>query len=229
MDKVLIIGGGSGIGKACAKKFSKDYEVIIAGIDRGQLENTAKEIKCSYIELDIRSNESIAQLDKLNNIKVLINSAGINTPNRNLENMDDEKTDDIIKTNLTGAIKVSRVILKQMRKTGGTIIHIGSTAGVKTSVLPGVAYSAAKRGLFSLVRSINLEEAKNGIRASIISPATVNTELLLKRPVVPSEEERKKVLQPETIANIAFFIATQPNNVVIEQITLTSLTEVDFL
>src|SRR3989338_4288428 len=153
MEKVLIIGGGSGIGQACARRFSTDYEVIIAGIDIRQLENAAKELNCSYIELDVRSNESVAQLEKLNNIKVLINSAGINTPNRNLENMNDKDTSDIIETNLTGAIKVSRAILKQMRKTGGTIIHIGSSAGVKTSILSGVAYCAAKKGLFSLVRN----------------------------------------------------------------------------
>ncbi len=237
-DITLIVGGGSGIGKACAIKFCENgHKVVIAGRNKERLEEVSKEIgeKCSCTVMDIRSSESIENMVKYikeNNydVKVLINSAGINTPNRDIENMDAKKTEEIISTNLTGAINVSRAIINELRKSGGgTIIHIGSSAGVRTSTLSGVAYSATKKALFSLVRSINLEEAKNGIRASIIAPATVNTELLLTRSKVPSEKERKKVLQPDTIADIALFIATQPKNVVMEQVVLTSSSEAEFL
>lgn len=238
---VLIVGGSSGIGKACAIKFSsRGYHTIIAGLSKEKLEKVCDELKengksCSYFVFDIRSKKSIDNLlERLKRdrkvIDILINSAGINAPCRSFQNMNDGETQDIINTNLVGAINLSNALINQMRKFGGgTIIHMGSTAGIKTTALSGVAYSATKRGLFSLVRSINLEESKNGIRASIIAPATVNTELLLSRPKAPTGEMRKKVLQPETVAEIAFFIAEQPKNVVIEQVVLTSSSEVEFL
>ena len=234
----LIIGGASGIGRACAEKFSEEgYNVVIADVKKA--DNVCREIRkkgnfCSYVLLDIRSTESIEKMidrikKKKDKIKILINSAGINAPNRSFKDMDDKTTRDIIATNLTGAVNVSRAVIKEMREYKGIIIHIGSVAGVKTTKMSGVAYCAAKKGLFSLVKSINLEEAENGIKASIIAPATVNTELLLKRPNPPTEEERREKIQPDTIADIAYFIATQPKNVLIEQIILTSLSEVDLL
>ncbi len=238
---ILVTGGGSGIGKECAKKFCENgQDVLIAGRNKTKLKATCVEIKklggrCSWISFDITSYKSIEKImRKIKNrgdvIKIWINSIGTNTPRRDLREMNWRETQKIIDTNLSGAINLSTKIIEHMReKCGGRIIFIGSSAGLKTSILSGVAYSASKRGLFSLVRSINLEEAKNGICASIIAPATVNTELILLRKNVPTEEVRKKILQPEDIAELAYFITQQPSRVVIEQISLASVSEVEFL
>lgn len=240
-DTTLIIGGDSGIGRACAIEFADHKKnIVIAGRDKNKLKFTSNEIKkrgtkCSYVVVDIKHWDNIKSMMetlKINNqrVSVLINSAGINVPNRNIKNMDHQMTESIVSTNLTGAINLSCAIVGEMRKNhSGTIVHIGSSAGVRATQLSGVAYSATKRALFSLVRSINIEEAKNGIRASIIAPATVNTSLLLSRPKVPTKEQRLKVLQPSTVAKIAYFIANQPRNVIIEQVLLSSSNDVEFL
>ena len=234
-DIALIVGGGSGIGKACARRFAEQgYPVAIAGHQAGPLEAAASGIGCKAYPVDVRSSASIQQMMRQiaadgHQVRILVNTAGINATQRSFAQMDDAQSEDIIRTNLTGAVHLSRAVISEMRKSGGgSIIHLGSSAGVRASALSGVAYSATKRALFSLVRSINLEEAKNGIRATVIAPATVNTDLLLSRPMVPSEEERKQALQPEDIAQMAYFVATQPKHVVIDRMVVTSGREVEW-
>lgn len=236
-DVVLIVGGGSGIGRACAQHFAEQgHTVAIAGHNAAQLEMARAALpECITYPVDVRSSASIQQMMQRiaadgHQVRILVNTAGVNTPQRSFAQMDDRQSEDIIQTNLTGAVHLSRAVISEMRGSGGgTIIHIGSSAGVRASALSGVAYSASKRALFSLVRSINLEEAKNGIRATIIAPATVNTDLLLSRPMVPSEEERKQALQPEDIAQMVYFAAMQPRHVVIDSMIVTSGREVEWI
>ena len=227
---LLVVGGGSGIGKAVARRF-RGHKVIIAGRDAEKLRKAAKEEGCEWAACDITRPEQIDGLlkgiAKRYTLTTVINAAGVNVRNRSFAKLTDADIKEIIGINLTGALMLSRALLATMK--AGLIIHIGSCAGHRTQELSGPAYCAAKRGLVSLVHSINLEGAKRGLPATLISPASVNTAFLNKRPVPLSAGELKEKLQPHTIAEIAFFFASQPKEVVIEQILLASLGEVDLL
>jgi NADP-dependent 3-hydroxy acid dehydrogenase YdfG len=100
-------------------------------------------------------------------------------------------------------------VLDGMRERGdGVLITVSSIAGVRTSVLGGASYSASKHGVRSLSLAAHLEEGPRGIRSCVISPGEVNTPILDLRPVVPSEEKRALMLQPEDVAQAALLVAT---------------------
>ena len=68
--------------------------------------------------------------------------------------------------------------------------------------MSGAAYQAAKRGLVGLSHAIRMEERENGIRTCVVCPGLVNTEILEKRPVKPTEETLAKALLAEDVAEL---------------------------
>ena len=94
----------------------------------------------------------------------------------------------------------SRLHLPIMRKQkDGVIINIASIAGRFVSTQPGVGYIAAKHGVVALSHSINMEECRNGIRATALCPGEVATPIIAKRPVPVSDEDKARMLQSEDI------------------------------
>jgi NADP-dependent 3-hydroxy acid dehydrogenase YdfG len=73
-----------------------------------------------------------------------------------------------------------------------------------------------------LTQQINAEERARGIRACSICPRDVNTPLLDKRPQPPSAEARARMLQPEDLAACVWLVATMPQRVVMDEISLSS-------
>jgi NAD(P)-dependent dehydrogenase (short-subunit alcohol dehydrogenase family) len=142
-------------------------------------------------------------------IDILINNAGINVAQRKLAVLEPADWDALMAVNATGAFNMIHAVLPGMReRKDGMIINIASIAGVRPSALAGAAYNASKHALTALSTSVALEEAENGIRASLIAPGEVNTPLLDRRPVVPSPEARARILQPEDVAAAALFVAS---------------------
>jgi NAD(P)-dependent dehydrogenase (short-subunit alcohol dehydrogenase family) len=101
------------------------------------------------------------------------------------------------------------------------IINISSTAGVRVSEVAGGGYSASKFGLAALSLQIGLEEGKNGIRSCMICPGEVNTPILDRRPVVPTPEQRARILQPEDLAQAALLMATLHPRATIPELIIT--------
>jgi NADP-dependent 3-hydroxy acid dehydrogenase YdfG len=155
-------------------------------------------------------------------IDILVNNAGINIAKRKLEVLDPADWDALMAVNATGAFNMIHAVLPHMRaRKEGLIINIASIAGVRPTALAGAAYNASKHALVALSTSIGLEEAEHGIRSSMIAPGEVNTPLLDRRLVVPSAEQRARVVQPEDIAAAALFIANLPPRANVPQLILS--------
>jgi NAD(P)-dependent dehydrogenase (short-subunit alcohol dehydrogenase family) len=121
-------------------------------------------------------------LDSCGQIDVLVNAAGTNVPHRNLPELTSDAWIDVHSTNLHGPFFCINAVLPQMRlRRQGLIINIGSWGGRFALRLTGAAYAASKRGLIALTEALNIEEGPNGIRASVILPAAVNTPFLRLR------------------------------------------------
>jgi NADP-dependent 3-hydroxy acid dehydrogenase YdfG len=71
-----------------------------------------------------------------------------------------------------------------------------------------------------LTKMVDLEEAKHGIRACVVSPGEINTPILDQRPVKVTDERKARMLQPEDIAHAVMFVATLPSRVVIEEMII---------
>ena len=220
--RVIITGGGSGLGRAMARLFAgQGAHVMITGRRKHLLEEAVKEIGGSveYYEHDVSNiathREFIASVEKNGPIDVLINNAGINmkTP---LEEVKDEDFSTIIDTNLNGLFALSREAAKVMiSRKRGCIINITSMAAIYG--IPMVtAYTASKTAVLGLTRSMAVDLAEHGIRVNAIAPGFIDSPMLRKAFNSDKNRERRvlertpmhKLGSPDDIAQAALFLAS---------------------
>ncbi|MDQ5849194.1 MAG: SDR family oxidoreductase [Pseudomonadota bacterium] len=228
-DKVAwITGGGSGIGLAGAIELQKaGAKVVISGRSEATLKDALKRVKAEAIALDVGDKAQVAKVaaeieKRHGRIDILVNSAGINLPQRNFRNVSAEGWDQIVAINLSGMFYCVHAVLPGMReRKDGLIINVSSWAGRYASTLTGPGYNATKHAVIALTESINLEECANGIRATSILPGEAATPILEKRPVPPTPEVRAKMLQPEDLGRTILFIASLPARACVNEIIVT--------
>jgi len=239
---VFITGATAGIGKACAILFAKvGANLLLAArrIDKlkifaEELRNT-NNIKVKEIMLDVRNSQDVtdtlSSLDaQWKQIEILVNNAGLA---RGFEKIYEGKIEDwneMIDTNIKGLLFVTRQVLPQMvERKSGHIINIGSIAGHETYP-SGNVYAATKFAVNALSKSIRMDVLDKGIRVSSIDPGMVETEFSLVR--FSGDKKRAKSvysgLTPLTafdIAETVLFCANRPDNVNINEIILTPLSQ----
>ncbi|HYN11278.1 MAG TPA: SDR family oxidoreductase [Burkholderiales bacterium] len=223
-----ITGGGSGIGLAGAIELQKaGAKVVISGRSEATLKEAMQRVKAEAIALDVGDKAQVARVaadiqKRHGRIDILVNSAGINLPQRNFRNVSAEGWDQIVAINLSGMFYCVHAVLPGMReRKDGLIINVSSWAGRYASTLTGPGYNATKHAVIALTESINLEECANGIRATSILPGEAATPILEKRPVPPTPEVRAKMLQPEDLGRTILFIATLPARACVNEIIVT--------
>ncbi len=228
---VLVTGGGSGVGAAIARQFAQaGAQVVVIGRRAEQLQATCDAITSGApvraAIADVADRAQVTTLveqivSEFGRLDMLINNAGVNTPERRLEQLSAENWDYLMTVNATGAFNMIQAVLPQMRaQRDGLIINISSISGLRASTLAGAAYSASKHALNALSKVVGQEEEQHGIRSTIISPGDINTPLLDKRPVPVSAEQRAKILQPDDIAAAALFVATLPAHVSVPELVI---------
>ena len=228
---VLVTGGGSGVGAAIARQFAQaGAQVVVVGRRAEQLQATRDAITngapvrpaiadvADRVQVTALVEQVVSEFGRLD---MLINNAGVNTPERRLEQLSAENWDYLMTVNATGAFNMIQAVLPHMRaQRDGLIINISSISGLRASSLAGAAYSASKHALNALSKVVGQEEEQHGIRSTIISPGDINTPLLDKRPVPVSAEQRAKILQPDDIAAAALFVATLPAHVSVPELVI---------
>jgi NADP-dependent 3-hydroxy acid dehydrogenase YdfG len=228
---VLVTGGGSGVGAAIARQFAQaGAQVVVVGRRAEQLQATRDAITngapvrpaiadvADRVQVTALVEQIVSEFGRLD---MLINNAGVNTPERRLEQLSAENWDYLMTVNATGAFNMIQAVLPHMRaQRDGLIINISSISGLRASTLAGAAYSASKHALNALSKVVGQEEEQHGIRSTIISPGDINTPLLDKRPVPVSAEQRAKILQPDDIAAAALFVATLPAHVSVPELVI---------
>ncbi|WP_299460238.1 SDR family oxidoreductase [uncultured Gimesia sp.] len=230
---VVVTGGGTGIGAACALSLVKaGANVLIGGRRLEPLEKLAAQAegKIDYHVLDVADRESVATFfnwaaDKAGHIDILVHCAGVNCRNRSMEVVSPEDWDRLMNVNATGAFNCMQAVLPQMReRRDGLIINICSVSGIRAALLGGVAYNASKFALTALGTTVAQEEKDRGIRISTIYPGEVETPILDDRPVPVSKEHRAKILQPEDVAAAVLMICQLPPRAHVSDLTIKPTT-----
>ncbi len=230
--KILVTGGGSGIGLATARALlAEGAEVAITGRNEKKLADAVNSCgpgaKVFSHAADLTDPTQVKKLvegviAKLGRIDILVNNAGLNIKDRLFSELTPESWHDLVSANLDGAFFCTHAVLPQMRaRKSGLIITVNSIAGKRANPLGGVGYIAAKFGLRGMAMGIAAEEKGNGIRLSSIYPGEVNTPILEVRPEPVSEERKQAMLQPEDVAAAVVFIATLPDHVAIPELLTT--------
>lgn len=228
-----ITGGGTGIGRAGAFALAEaGAKVILSGRRVTQLEEVAAHISnaggfADVEPLNIADVGAVGTIvDKIikrhDRIDILVNSAGLNKPNRRWRDITDEAWSTIIDVNLNGAFNVSHAAVKVMRQQrNGLIINVSSMASQRIGGVSGIAYTAAKTALNTMNESINHENCHLGIRACALCPGEVATEILKLRPMPPSAEEQARMVQEEDVGATILFIAQMSPHVCLNEIHIT--------
>ena len=215
----LITGAGSGIGRAVAETLAGlGLRVALVGRDRRKLDETRTGLGAAAASAlvepcDVADRDQVERmvgrvLAGLGSVDVLVCNAGTNVRERSIETLDPAEWDRLIATNLTGAFNLVHSVLPAMRERGrGLVIQVASVAGLRASVLGGIAYSASKFGQAALGLCLAREARSWGIRSSVIYPGEVNTPILDARPVAVDAARRAQVLQPEDVAAAVRFLA----------------------
>jgi NADP-dependent 3-hydroxy acid dehydrogenase YdfG len=228
-----ITGAGSGIGRAGAVALAEaGASVVLSGRRAAQLEAAAAEIrvaggKAEVAALDVADRAAVAKaaaaiLARHGRVDILVNSAGINLPNRFWKTLTPESFADIVGINLNGALYCIHAVLPGMRaRKDGLVINISSWAGRYETYMTGPAYNASKHAMAALTASLNDEECVNGIRACVIYPGEVATPILKNRPKPPSAEEIARMLQAEDLGRAIRFVAEMPPRVCINEMLIS--------
>ena len=174
MRRVLITGGGTGIGRAIAWAFAKNGDAVtIAGRRIDVLHTAAEGRNITCIKADVTKEEDVQQMFQ-SPFDVVVANAGWGTSGKTakLALTDWNAT---IAVNLTSTFLTFREALRS-DPLSSRLIAIASTASLKGNAsVP--AYTAAKHGVLGLVRSIALDVAKKGTTCNAICPGFSETEL----------------------------------------------------
>jgi len=228
-----VTGAGTGIGEAAARALAAaGMKLVLSGRRESELNRVAQHIRQAGGEAriapldvtDAPAVEAVVQsiVNQEGSIDVAINSAGLNIPKRNWNQLSREGWDQVIRIDLDGAFYCCHAVLPVMRRQqGGLIVNVSSMAGKRVSPMTGPAYSAAKFGLNAMTDSINVENCIHGIRATAVCPGEVATPILEKRPVPVSQEDRARMLQPDDLGELMLFLARMPKHVCINEILIT--------
>ena len=219
----LVTGAGSGLGRATAIQLAAEgASVACLDIVTDAVEKTAAEIggKSKAYSADVSDPKSVrAAVDgaaaDLGRTELVFNCAGIGRFSHS-EETPFEEWQKIIGVNLTGTFLVSQAALPYLLDGGGSIVNIASNAGLMGQPY-SAAYCASKGGVVNLTRALADEYLKRGVRVNALAPGGIETPLqneFTKMPEGVSWKEFRKVIsplgnsQPEEIANIAIFVAS---------------------
>ena len=229
-DKVVwITGASSGIGAAAAVALSEaGARVIVSGRREDRLNALAQTLDGAEVAvLDVSDatavNAGVAMiLEKFGRSDLWVHSAGLNVKNRAWSELTIEDWNTVIQVDLNGAFYCCQAVLPFMRtQKDGLIINISPWAGRYVSRVSGGAYSAAKHALNAMTESINQENCIDGIRACAICPGEVATEILDRRPVPVSAEDRSKMVQAEDLGDLILHVCQTPAHVCLNEITIS--------
>jgi NAD(P)-dependent dehydrogenase (short-subunit alcohol dehydrogenase family) len=219
----LVTGAGSGLGRATAIQLAAEgASVACLDIVTDAVDKTAAEIgdKASAYAVDVSDPHSVraavdGAAEEIGRISLVFNCAGIGRFSHS-EETPFEEWSKIIAVNLTGTFLVSQATLPYLLDGGGSIVNIASNAGLMGQPY-SAAYCASKAGVVNLTKSLADEFIKRKVRVNAIAPGGIETPLqneFAQMPEGVSWKEFRKVMsplgnsQPEEIANIAIFVAS---------------------
>ncbi|MEM7464805.1 MAG: SDR family oxidoreductase [Pseudomonadota bacterium] len=170
---VLITGGRSGIGKACADRFA-DRGAKVLTAQRGR-DETFDSIEADFLDPNAPSSVISEVVRRHGRLDVLVNNAGLMREGNAIEFSEKDWTE-TIQVNLTAPFLLIKHALPHLIKSSGTIVNIGSIEGLGSNPRHA-AYCASKAGLHGLTRAIAVDHGPDGVRCNAVAPGWIDTEL----------------------------------------------------
>ncbi|HVV57851.1 MAG TPA: 3-oxoacyl-[acyl-carrier-protein] reductase, partial [Gaiellaceae bacterium] len=223
----LVTGASRGIGRAIAEELARAGASVVVGYRSGkdEAEELAASIGGRAVQADVSSPEDAKRLvEEAGDVEVLVNNAGL-TRDGLLARMPDDDWRTVIETNLSSVFYTCRAVARpMMKRKGGSIVNVSSVVGVHGN-WGQTNYAASKAGIIGFTKSLARELGSRGIRANVVAPGYVKTQLT---DVLPEEATQAMVAQtplgrvaePHEIAGAVRFLASDDASFITGEVVL---------
>lgn len=207
MKKVLITGGATGIGKACALLFEKEgYDVYIT-YNRTEPDYNVKKIK-----YDLKNTDEIKTLfDTEHGFDILVNNAGVSLI-KMINDVTDSDYEAVTAVNEKAVYFMCKYALKDMiNKKSGAIVNISSMWG-QCGASCETLYSMTKAGIIGLTKALAQEVAPSGITVNCVAPGIIDTRMndMFSEDELKDEVPLGRLGTPNEVAKAVLFFAENP-------------------
>ena len=223
-ETALVVGGGSGMGRAIAQALNaRGIKVFAADLDLTAAQETIRLLgpepnPSRAFKVDISRSDSVKNLfaslaGQISRIDLLVHTAGILGRTVFIEDLEDEEWRRMMAINLDGIFYCCREAVRWMKNhRTGRIILFSSVASLTPT--PGsIHYSTAKGGVNMMGKTLAQEVAKYNIRVNIIAPGYIDTPMLTGLPdgfsdYVLKKTPLKRLGETDEVAGLVAFLAS---------------------
>jgi 3-oxoacyl-[acyl-carrier protein] reductase len=221
--KAIVTGAGQGIGRSIALKMAREgADVVIAEMNPDTGTQTTREIvdlgrKALFINVDVANQQQVQGmveqvLNTWGKIDILVNNAGFDRP-ATLLKVKGEDWDAVLGVHLKGTMNcIQAVAPHMMENRRGKIINTSSVWG-KAGAISEISYSSAKAGIIGLTKSVARELGRYQINVNVVLPGLILTPTIARmaekyKNRIIEETPMKRIGQPEEVANVVAFLAS---------------------
>jgi serine 3-dehydrogenase len=237
MDKtILITGATAGFGEAAARRFVHGgWRVIGTGRRGDRLRALQEELGDAFLplEIDMRDRAAVESVTGLsppwNGIDLLLNNAGLAPPTDPLPDTDWERVEEVIETNVTGLVALTRALMPTLVARKGQIINLSSVAATYP-YKGGAVYAGTKAFVRQFSLDLRCDLAGTGVRVTSVEPGMAETEFTIVR--TGGDKQASDTLYAgmnpmtaEDLADLFWWLATLPPHLNINTIELMPVSQ----
>lgn len=189
---VLVTGSGRGIGAATARLFAMNgYNVCLnyrqdkssANKVKTEIDNIG--VNCIAVQADVSKESDVEVLfkraEKLGNITVLVNNAGVLMQQSKIEDISVERFTEVLNINVLSCFLCTKQAIRRMSTkysgNGGAIVNVSSGAAKTGSPFEYADYGASKGAMDTFTRGAAMELAEFGVRVNGVRPGLIYTDM----------------------------------------------------
>ena len=233
---ILITGATAGFGQAAARRFVRGgWHVIGTGRRAERLRELQQELGDAFLplEIDMRDRTAVESLARLapawSDIDLLLNNAGLAPPTDPLPETDWERIKDVIETNITGLVALTRALLPKLIERKGQIINLSSVAATYP-YKGGAVYAGSKAFVRQFSLDLRSDLHGTGVRVTSIEPGMAETEFTIVRTGGDKEASDKlyegvNPMTAEDLADVFWWIASLPPHLNVNAIELMPVSQ----
>ncbi|MFL6830033.1 MAG: SDR family NAD(P)-dependent oxidoreductase [Sphingomicrobium sp.] len=236
MKTILITGATAGFGQAAARKFvGGGWRAIGTGRRGDRLRKLQDELGDAFLplEIDMRDRQAVESLAQLSppwgEIDLLLNNAGMAPPTADLPDIDWQRIEEVIETNIVGLVALTRALLPKLVERKGQIINLSSVAATYP-YKGGAVYGGTKAFVSQFSLDLRCDLAGTGVRVTTVEPGMAETEFTIVRTGGDRQASDKLYagmdpMTAEDLADLFWWLANLPPHLNINTIELMPVSQ----